>query len=237
MRVVIDTTYARRAPYSGTGIYTRMLCAELARRDDVEVVELANRRRGQPGGGGLASVRNASRDAWWTAIALPRLASRVGAQLIHHPLPARVPITSIPQVVTIHDLSFERLPELFDRRFRTYAHITHRAAALAAGAVISVSDTTAHDAQQIWGVPSERIVIAKEGRGQRLEASAEQTPGVPSHFLYVGDDEPRKDLHTLLEAYRIYRKRSESPLELVLAGSASAKFDGVRVEQRPDAGH
>jgi len=31
--------------------------------------------------------------------------------------------------VTVHDLAFERLPEAFDRAYRTFAHRQHRAAA------------------------------------------------------------------------------------------------------------
>jgi glycosyltransferase involved in cell wall biosynthesis len=235
VRVLIDTTYARRAPYSGTGIYTRMLCAELAALEGIELVQVANERRRQPAGGGLGSLQNLAADSWWTSLALPRLARRSSAEVIHHPLPSHCPITSIPQVVTVHDLSFERLPDCFDRRFRTYAHLTHRAAARAAGAVISVSETTARDVQEVWGVQRDRIVVAREGPGQQLAIPSRKPPAPPTHFLYVGDEEPRKDLGTLLNAYRKYHSRSASPLELVLAGSASAGLTGVRVEARPDA--
>jgi glycosyltransferase involved in cell wall biosynthesis len=59
----------------------------------------------------------------------------------------------------------------------------------------------------------------------------------PTHFLYVGDNEPRKNLDTLLSAYVLYRAsaRAGAPLELILAGSASARLDGVRLEPRPSA--
>ena len=79
MRVLIDITYARRAPYSGTGIYIQRLCSELARSGDVEVVEAVNRRRRPPAGGGLGSARNLAADLWWSAVELPQLAERVGA--------------------------------------------------------------------------------------------------------------------------------------------------------------
>ena len=234
MKVLIDTTYARRAPYSGTGIYTRMVCAGLAALDGIELVEVANERRRQPAGGGLGSFRNFVSDTWWTSFGLPRLARSLRAEVIHHPLPSHCPGTSVPQVATVHDLSFERLPECFDRRFRTYAHLTHRAAARAASAVIAVSETTARDAQELWSVPPERIVVAREGPGQQLPIMRGDPPTSPTHFLYVGDQEPRKDLGMLLDAYRSYRSQTDSPLELVLAGSAAAELTGVRVEPRPD---
>jgi alpha-1,3-rhamnosyl/mannosyltransferase len=75
-------------------------------------------------------------------------------------------------------------------------------------------------------------VVAPLGPGQELPPGP-RTPN-PSHFLYVGDDEPRKNLATLMAAYRSYRAQAVRPLELVLAGSASAEAPGVRVERTPD---
>jgi glycosyltransferase involved in cell wall biosynthesis len=262
VRVLIDTTYARRAPLSGTGIYIRQLCAELSTLPGVELIEVANRRRRPPAGGGLGSVRNLTGDVWWALAELPRLARRHGAEVLHHPLPAALPgalpgaFTPRPglgglgpptgraaQVVTVVDLAFERLPDHFARGYRTYAHHTHRAGARAAAAVIAISETTAADAREFWGVPAERIVVAHLGPGQDLGGACpdpEQDPGVsrpgdPRHFLYVGDAEPRKNLPTLLDAYRIYRATVPAPLDLVLAGSAVAQMPGVRVESGPGA--
>src|SRR5205807_3399263 len=110
------------------------------------------------------------------------------ADVIHHPLPAHARGAGVPQVVTLHDLAFERLPESFDRRFRAYAHRAHRRAALAADVVLCVSETTAADARKLWGVAPDRIVVAPLGPGQALPApSGEPTHSERTHFLYVGD--------------------------------------------------
>jgi glycosyltransferase involved in cell wall biosynthesis len=129
-------------------------------------------------------------------------------------------------VVTVHDLAFVRLPAMFDRRFRVYSNITHRAAARRAGAVIAVSETTAFDVRDLWGIARERIVVARHGPGQPLSAAAR--PDAPAHFLYVGDAEPRKDLATLLEAFARYRSAVDDPLGLVLAGLDGPATSGVR---------
>jgi glycosyltransferase involved in cell wall biosynthesis len=117
------------------------------------------------------------------------------------------------------------------------ARLTHRAAARRARAVICVSHATARDVQARWGVHPERIVVAPHGLGQDLQGSSGETGPEPrdGYFLYVGDDEPRKNLGGLLTAYRLYREREPVPLDLVLAGSASAAEAGVRVEHRPDS--
>lgn len=180
MRVLIDTTYARRAPFSGTGVYIRRLCDELAALDAVQLIQVANERRRPPAGGGIGSLRNLLGDLRWTVLELPRLARRHGAELIHHPLPARSPGSRVPQVVTVVDLAYERLPEHFDRWFRLYAHVAHRGAALAARVVICISETTAGDARELWQVPAERIVVAPLGPGQELAPSLSPAQSRPT---------------------------------------------------------
>lgn len=241
MRVLLDTTFVRRAPLSGTAVYLDRLIEALASRHDVELLTAENPERPPPAGGGPGSLRNLYADLRWTNLELPHRARRVGAELIHHPLPARAYLArNLPQVVTVHDLAFERRPEDFDPRFRLYAHLTHRAAARAAAAVIAVSEATAADVQELWGVPAERIVVARHGPGQSLRGNgARAGSGRARYFLYVGDDEPRKDLPTLLGAYARYRAASQGgpPLDLVLAGSARVpEADGVRIEPSPDPG-
>jgi glycosyltransferase involved in cell wall biosynthesis len=231
MRVLLDATYAARAPYSGTGVYTQQLRRALS-GVGVEPAPVSDPRRRPPAGGGLGSVRNLIADVWWGSVELPRLAALREADVIHHPLPARARRARVPQVITVHDLAFERLPACFDRRFRLYAHRAHRAAARAADAVICVSETTAADVRELWRVDPDRIVVARHGPGQPLPRTQAE-PEDPEHFLYVGDAEPRKNVATLLAAYRRYRELVADPLPLVLAGSASSAAPGVIVDRDP----
>lgn len=241
MRVLLDTTFARRAPHSGTAVYLERLGAALGELGDVDVVSVHNPRRRPPGGGGRASVGNALVDQWWTHSELPRLARACAADVIHHPLPAWTRWSPVPQVVTVHDLAFERLPDRFAPGFRRYARLVHRAAARRAAAVICVSATTTADVRERWGVPEGRLVVAPHGPGQLLPAPPRPGPvelpppplNSASHFLYVGDNEPRKNLVTLLEGYRRYRTGSPEAIELVLAGDAFANAPGVRSVHRP----
>jgi len=229
MRVLLDMTYALRGP-SGTGIYLDRLSAAL-KAEGVDVIEAADERRPAPAGGGAGSARNLARDAWWTQVALPRRARAARADVLHHPLPVLARRAPCPQVVTIHDLAFERLPDLFAPAFRRWASVVHRRAACAADAVVCVSQTTRRDAMARWGLESTRIVVAAHGPGQ------EPNPGTvrAEHFLYVGDDEPRKNLALLLEAHARYRRQAGAgALDLVLAGRATAAQDGVRSEPAPD---
>jgi glycosyltransferase involved in cell wall biosynthesis len=185
----------------------------------VDVIEAANTARRAPGAGGPRSALNWGTDAYWTAVELPRRAREANADVLHHPLPAFSTAAGCPQVVTVHDLAFERLPECFDPVYRTYASRTHRRAARRAAAVVAVSQTTARDAMARWGVDESRIVIARHGPGQEPDTVRRPRETDPRHFLYVGDDEPRKNLDTLREAHRRYAERAGTDaLPLILAG-------------------
>ncbi len=233
MRVLIDATFARRAPLSGTGIYIRRLCEALRESGEVELIEVANPRRRAPGGGGAASLRNLLTDEWWTRVELARLARGARAELIHHPLPARALGTGLPQVVTIVDLAYEALPWAFHRGYRTYARVAHRAAARGAAGIVCISHSTAAELERFWGIGGGRVTVAALGPGQELPVVARAQR--PSHLLYVGDSEPRKNLPQLLAAYALYRRGRPEPLPLVLAGSAEAAGAGIRAERRPGA--
>lgn len=230
MRVLLDTTFALRG-HSGTGVYLERLVPALERLG-VEVVA-ARRERRPPGGGGLRSAANLAADLRWADVELPRRAREARADVLHHPLPAGAFGRGVPRVVTVHDLAFLHLPEAFDPSFRRYARLAHRRAARRAAAVVAVSEATAQDLRTRWSVPRERIVVAPHGPGRQPEAPRAQTP---RHFLYVGDDEPRKNLGLLLAAYRRYRADALTPLPLVLAGAAAPVPDpGVEHLDRPDA--
>jgi glycosyltransferase involved in cell wall biosynthesis len=135
---------------------------------------------------------------------------------------------AVPQVVTVHDLAFLRLPEAFDRRYAAWARRAHRSAARRAGAVVCPTATTARDVRARWGVPGARVVVAPHGPGQAL--SAAPAPAAPSHFLYVGDAEPRKNLAALRAAHARYRERAGAgALPLVLAGGAGTPVSPERL--------
>jgi glycosyltransferase involved in cell wall biosynthesis len=230
MRVAIDTSYASRGP-SGTAVYIERL-VEALEDEGVEVVRLRQPLRAARGGPNkLRSAANAALDLAWTRELLPRAAERAKADVLHHPLPAWSP-TAIPQVVTVHDVAFARRPEDFGPLWRRLALRQHRAAVARAGAVVAVSETTKRDAASWLRVEPERLIVAPHGPGQQL------APGERSgeHFLYVGDDEPRKNVAGLLQAHARYREMGgANPLVLAGAAAARANANAVRGVPAPDA--
>lgn len=228
MRVAIDTSYVARGR-SGTAVYAQQLVEALAAQD-VEVVELRQPARMRRGGRNrLRSAANAALDLAWTRELLPRAAARAKVDVLHHPLPAWSRVR-IPQVVTVHDVAFARHPEDFDPVWRRLALRDHKRAVERAAVVVCVSETTARDAISWLGARPEQIVVAPHGPGQHLERPAERSE---DHWLYVGDDEPRKNVDGLISEYERYRTLGGAR-PLVLAGAAAKRAAGeVRGERDP----
>lgn len=225
MRVLIDTSYARRGP-SGTGVYVGQLVRALRARAAVEVVEVAQPRRGRPGAGSpVRSAVNALLDLHWLHRGLPGAARRLRADVVHHPLPAHSRGLRCAQVATFHDVAFEAMPGGYGRVWRALARRAYRRAASRSDAIVCVSAHTASDVAGVLRADASRIVVAPHGPGQ-VEGLAPPA-AERSHLLYVGDAQERKNIALLLEAYALYRGAVREPVELVIAGAAAGSAPGL----------
>jgi glycosyltransferase involved in cell wall biosynthesis len=136
-------------------------------------------------------------------------------------------------VVTIHDLAFVRYPNAFPRRWRFLYRLGLRAAARRADAILVPSKSTARDVLETTGVDEARVHVTPLATSPPREPAADAAEtlrrlDVPEPYvLYVGTIEPRKNLDTLLRAYRRAAGRG-IPHALVLVGPPGwrmAEFD------------
>ena len=183
-------------------------------------------------------MRRPLRRILWEQTALPRLARKADADLIHG-LVNVLPLGSrLPGVVTVHDLSFERMPETLPRAKRLYHVRLSRASARKAQRVIAVSHQTADDLMHYWQIPSDKIVVVPNGVDQRFRPGApdevaafRQERELPARFLlYLGTLEPRKNLDLLLEAFARWIEQAPArnkELTLVLAGGRGWFYERI----------
>jgi glycosyltransferase involved in cell wall biosynthesis len=127
---------------------------------------------------------------------LPRLLRRVRPRLGHyqHALPLR-PVGGT--VVTIHDLSFAREPELMPRRARWVFKTVVRRSARRADRVIAVSDRTRDDLVDLYAIPEEKIAVIPHGVDPAFGPGSGDGEG---YLLFVGAVQRRKDPRAALEA-------------------------------------
>ena len=140
----------------------------------------------------LAAGSQELRMAW----KLPRLLRRAQPRVGHyqHALPLR---TVGRSVVTVHDLSFERDPELMPRKDRFVFRTTVPRSARRAERVIAVSERTRDDLVELYGIPTDKIRVIPHGVDP---AFAPGDGAVGGYLLFVGAVQKRKDPRAAVEA-------------------------------------
>lgn len=240
VRLAIDATPLLGAR-TGVGAFVAGLLGELAPRPDVDVTAYGVTWRGRRGLGsvvppGVAVCRRpmAARPLRWTWAkrGSPALEWWTGAVDVVHGTNFVVPPTRrAATVVTVHDLTSMRFPEMCDAATLAYPGLLR--AAIARGAhVHAVSRFVADEVVADLGADPARVTVVYSGvppvgagdpdRGRRLAGS-------DHYVLALGTVEPRKDLPLLVRAFdALAEDRPE--LRLVLAGP-----DGWGAEALTDA--
>ena len=148
------------------------------------------------------------------------------------------PFSPCPVVVSIHDLSFEHLPQTFKRRSRMQLRLTVRRSARNAAQVIALSEHARTDLINTYHLRPEKvnvIPLAASAAFAPVDDDNElqrvrQTYGINrDYILSVGSIQPRKNLHRLIEAYSLLRRKwTEGKLpQLVLVGKNAWLYEEI----------
>jgi len=146
------------------------------------------------------------------------------------------PFSPCPVVVSIHDLSFEHLPQTFKWRSRKQLRITVRRSAREASQVIALSEQARKDIISTYCIAPEKVTaipLAAAAHFRPIRNDEElqrvrQTYGIEGEYiLSVGAIQPRKNLSRLVAAYsRLRRATPEGNLpKLVLAGKCAWLYE------------
>jgi glycosyltransferase involved in cell wall biosynthesis len=246
MRIGFD---AKRAFHNTTGLgsHSRDVLRVLLRHHPEHELVAYTPPRGRiafdPGGplavrGPRGLLGRALPSAWRTA-GLAGDAARDGVELFHG-LTAELPLglerRGIRSVVTIHDLIFERYPELYGALDRRIYRWKARSAVARADLVVAVSEQTKRDVVDWYGVAPERIRVIpngcaaafREARGREaLDEVARRLALPPRFLLSVGTVERRKNLEVVVKALPAL-----PGLALVAVGRATPYLEELRALAR-----
>ncbi len=269
MRVGIDYTAAVRQG-AGIGRYTRCLVQALleldARNEYVLLAATAGlsgmaRNKADAAASGSrysfvdmpirANVRSVSLPVTdrslailWHRLRLPLWVELACGSLdiFHSPDFTLPPVRRAQTVLTVHDLSFMRVPESTHPRLRSYLLQAVARSVRRADIVLADSECTRADVIDLLDVDACRVKViypAVERRFQRVQDAqtldaVRMRYGLPGKFLLgVGTLQPRKNFRRLIEAYDRIKADLAGDIHLVIAGGAGWLYEGIfqRVEE------
>jgi len=243
MRVAVNAWFWD-SPITGSGQYTRRLVEHLAALEpDLEVTLVTPKGWGfqvsgftshvsrgtQPEAWNLKPVTGNLKKVWFEQVAFPRACTRLGADVAHVPYWAPPLRTSIPTVVTIHDLIPLLLREYrggpLVRLYTTLVSTAIQSAAL----VLTDSEASRRDIVTRLGLPAGRVRVIYLAASKRYTPAPSPLPGEKPGFaektwfqeryvLYLGGFDVRKNVATVLGTYRWVGPAIGGECPLVIAG-------------------
>ncbi len=231
MRIAIDYTAALHQG-AGIGRYTRELVRALARLDhENEYVVCWARDAGDDPPATEDVPEYTALRRWpltertliwvWHRLRIPLWAELLtgSVDLFHSPDFTLPPLRRAKGVLTIHDLSFLRVPECADPAQRRYLSATVPRSARRADALLADSENTRRDIVELLGLPPHKITVVYPGVDPRFQPARDDGEGerVMNRYglsgpfiLALGTLEPRKNLTRLLKAYAGLRAEAQA---------------------------
>jgi glycosyltransferase involved in cell wall biosynthesis len=150
------------------------------------------------------------------------------------------PFTPCPVVNTIHDLSFEHLPETFKRRSWRQMRLTIRRSAQAAAHIITDCNFSRADILATYKLPPERVTAAPLAASSRFNpvtnknelARVREKYGIDGDYiLTVGSIQPRKNIPRLIRAFALLcsEHQLDPPPKLVVVGKRAWLYEDTMV--------
>lgn len=136
---------------------------------------------------------------------------------------------AVPLVTVVHDLSYEYFPEFFSGRHRRWHRLIRPRRLLERSQhVIAVSQATAADVLERYGLPHDKVSVVYSGvvEGSEQSRAAIGVMLPEKYILSFGAFEPRKNITGALRAFAAVADRQ--PHHLVVAGAAGWLMRSVR---------
>jgi glycosyltransferase involved in cell wall biosynthesis len=149
------------------------------------------------------------------------------------------PVRQARTILTVHDLTFMRLPQCAEVGLRAYLNKVVPRSIERANLVLADSQSTKNDLIELLGVSPDKIEVVYAGverrfrpmEGEMALQRVKKRYGLNFSFiLSLGTLEPRKNFSGLIEAYALMRDKE---LKLVIAGGKGWLYDEIfaRVEE------
>jgi glycosyltransferase involved in cell wall biosynthesis len=167
----------------------------------------------------------------WTQFQLPKIYQNLKSQLLFSPIPEAPLYSNCRFIVT----AFDMIPLRFPKRFSpltTYHKYYTPEVFKQAEHIICISESTANDIIQFYQIPSHKITpILLAGDNSHFQFLNLPTR---NYFLYVGRQDPYKNLQRLITAFSALPHRND--YELWLAGPYDKRYSPLLEIQTQELG-
>lgn len=147
-----------------------------------------------------------------------------------HGLPLILPKRT---VLTLHDIGFERFPQLYKKIQVWYHRFVVRQAYRRASSIITISEFSKQELLDVYGSPKGNLLVvplAGEAEfkldAQSKEKVAEQLGVANPYFFFVGRIEHKKNVLNIVRSFALHAKDFPDT-HLVLAGAPGNAYDEV----------
>lgn len=165
------------------------------------------------------SGENRVRWAYGELFGISKLANTLRADLIHAPAMLGPSKSSIPVVLTVHDLSYFTHPHLMRNKLLTPGvKLMEKLAAKNAKEIIGISKSTSNLIPRYLNVPSEKVTtVLSSGAPVKPCPSSPMERGNPPQFIAMGQRSPYKSLETAVRAIALMP--ADKRPNLIITGS------------------
>ena len=183
----------------------------------------------------------------WHNLALPISGRAAKFDVLHIPSYRRIPMVKRSKIVaTVHDLATFSIDAKYDSARMFFNRRIVPTMIRQADHIITVSQYTKDDIVRLIGYPEDRISVIYSGIDRKIfkptekadaQAQLKEAHGMDRPFLvYLSRlEHPAKNHVSLIEAFEAFKKKHDSPHQLVLAGADWNGADAIRARAEASA--
>lgn len=140
-------------------------------------------------------------------------------------------------IVTVYDMVYKMFPDTMEKANYKKLDRNLKSSCDRADAILTISENSKREIVRFLNVPEEKVFIINPAVDHYIYRPIDDMDEVgrvidkynlpDKYFLYLGTLEPRKNIKSIIEAFKILKDRHNSDYGLVLAGKKGWMYDSI----------
>jgi glycosyltransferase involved in cell wall biosynthesis len=135
--------------------------------------------------------------------------------------------TEVPTVLVVHDIAFVHFTDSDKWINRLYYRFFMPRFLKKAKHILTVSEFTKQDIIEHFNIEKDKITVCYNGCRKGFYPLSIDTLQ-SDYFIYMGAVHPRKNVHHLVEAFDLFKKKHKTPLKLMICGRFAWQTGAVK---------